>query len=340
MNHRKRLVLQAIVKDYIATAEPVGSRTIARRYGLGVSPATIRNEMADLEEQGFIVQPHTSAGRIPTDSGYRFYVDELMESEDLAPEDIEIIHSHYAQKAREMDHLIRQTAMVLSEMTDCFSVVLGPEWGSSIFRSLQLLPLRDRKAILLLINENGLVHHKLVEVPPNLSPGEMLRISEVLTNRLGGFTLEQIGRGMLEELEWELRKYRLLLEEVLEILRTNPHAGGEGPIYLGGAANVLKQPEFREIEKVQTLLGLLEKQVLVRDLLGDLSDVGAISVVIGNENKIQEMQDCSVVTATFAVRGGSLGRIGVLGPRRMDYPRIVALVDYVTRYLNECLKDW
>lgn len=340
LDQRKRLVLDAVIRDYVATAEPVGSRTIARKYELGVSPATIRNEMADLEELGYLEQPHTSAGRVPTDTGYRFFVDWLMESEHPCGRDLDMIHQLMVRKAREIEKLVLQTARILGETTECLSMVIGPEAGATVLQSFNLIPLRGQAALLVLVTGDGFSHNELVEIPEGVSPEELRRISWVLTRYLAGYTLERIGRSLLRDLETELAGYRVLLGQIMEVLHQGSAGGQEPRVFIGGVTNILKQPEFREIEKVQMILSLLEEQNLVRDLLVSREAGDGVVVTIGHENPQREIQDCSVVTACFYLGGRAVGRIGTLGPRRMDYGRVTALVDHVTKALSKVLTDW
>lgn len=319
------------------TAEPVGSRTVARRYGLGVSPATIRNEMADLEELGYLEQPHTSAGRIPSTKGYRYYVDELMDLEPPSAPEMERIRMHFAEQIREVDSLLRQAARILSEATDCLALIQGPTLSQSVFHALRMIPLRPGRALMVLVTDEGLVDHRLLEVPPDTRGEDLERIAAVLTDRLAGIPLEQVGRRAIGDLQLELAGYRALLDVTLERLLT-PDSGDEDRVVLGGTINLFRQPEFREIERAHAVIRLLGEQQLVRDLLNGL-DVGTgdVQVVIGHENPLAQMQEFSVVSATYMLDGREIGRLAVVGPTRMNYPRVVSTVELVTQTLSDVL---
>ncbi len=336
LTERKRRVLEAIIDSYVATAEPVGSRTIARKYRLGVSPATIRNEMADLEELGYLEQPHTSAGRVPSDKGYRYYVDTLMPMKRLTSEEVERIRAFYRQRYREMETIIQQTARVLSESTDYISVVLGPGLSQTGLRFVQMVPLGTDKAVILTATETGFVGHLTVNLPP-MSPEERERVIGVINEGLQGQRLEDLGRGLIRRLYRELSAFRSVVEELLGSLQSSLEGAEEGErVYTGGTTNILNQPEFRDVEKVKMVLGVLEQTRLVHELLGPPRS-SEITITIGKEIQIKEMQDCSVVTASYRVAGQPIGRIGVLGPKRMRYARAVAVVEQVARALSEAL---
>ncbi|REJ38305.1 MAG: heat-inducible transcription repressor HrcA [Bacillota bacterium] len=336
MDARKRQVLRAIVQDYVITAEPVGSRTVARRYGLGVSPATIRNEMADLEELGYLEQPHTSAGRIPSTKGYRFYVDELMDLEPPTAAEMERIRRLFAQQIREVDAVLRQAARILSEATDCLAVIQGPMFSQSIFRALQMILLRPGRALMVLVTDEGLVSHRLVEVPPETRAEDLERIAAVLTDRLAGMPIERVSRRAIGDLQVELAGYRALLDATLERLLT-PDVDDER-VLVDGTTNLFRQPEFREIERAHAVIRLLGEQQLVRDLLNGLdTGSGRVRVVIGEENPLAQMQEFSVVSATYTLDGREIGRLAVVGPTRMNYPRVVSMVDLVTQMVSDVL---
>lgn len=333
MDQRKRQVLKAVVQDYVDTAEPVGSRTLARKYGLGVSPATIRNEMADLEEMGFLEQPHTSAGRIPSDLGYRFFVDALMDAVSPPPELVERLRRLYAQRVDQVGRLLRQTAQVLSEATDCLALVESPQVEPITFRHLQLLPLSERRALLLLVTEEGLVQQRLVELPDPVSEVDLARISSVLSRRLAGLTLDHVRSTVLGELYDELAAYGALLEVALDALRP-PAADSDRQVYVLGTRRLFRQPEFQDLRRAQAVLGLVEQQELVRELLGSKPGEELV-ITIGHENPYPELYECSLVTASYWLGGEVAGRIAVLGPKRMHYARISSLIELLAQLLSE-----
>ncbi len=336
LDSRKKKVLQAIVEDYIATAEPVGSRTIARKYNLGVSPATIRNEMADLEEMGYLEQPHTSAGRIPSDLGYRFYVDCLMAPCDHSSIDHESIASAYRRKVREIESLIQMTVRVLSESTNCLAVVLGPQFGLARVQYLQFFPLFSHQALMVLVTDTGLAENRLIEIPEGTQPGELLHVGQVLNRTLAGLTLDEVSSTAWRELSSELARYRSIVEQVTELLEALTAQDGAERVYMAGTINILTQPEFRDIDKARMLLGLLEKNQALYHLLKPKTH--DLSISIGEENQMVEVRDCSLVSSAYHIGQSTHGHLAVMGPRRMDYSRIVSVVQIVEGVFSETLR--
>lgn len=335
LDERKNRVLQAIVEDYVATAEPVGSRTIARKYSLGVSPATIRNEMADLEQMGYLEQPHTSAGRIPSDRGYRYYVDCLMEAQQVDPSEEELIRRTFERKVREVDTLIRETARILSETTHLTAVVVGPQISKAHFRELRLVPLTEGRAVLIFITDSGFVENQVVELPMEVTMLELQKVSEILNQELRGQPIESLSRAAIRALQRELKRYGALLEQTLQFLSQNLEPGEKRRLYLGGTTNILSQPEFRNVEKIKSLFSVLENDELVTDLLDTVEPTDEQPAIqIGEEIKVREMADCSLVSAIYRLGDEIIGRVGVIGPKRMEYARVVSVMQAVTRQLS------
>ena len=333
LDDRKKRVLRAIVDDYIATAEPVGSRTIARKYRLGVSPATIRNEMADLEELGYLEQPHTSAGRIPSDKGYRFYVDRLMLPARLTEEDVSRIRRIYEEKAREIQTLIHQTARVLAETTNYLALVLGPQLEKATFQRLTLVPLRPGLALLVLVTDAGFVQTASVEVPQGVRDEELHHIAQVLTVRLAGVPIDVLAEAALKELQDELSAYRGILRKMVEVLVEVVQDSVDDRVYMGGASRIFEQPEFRDVNRARAVLGVLEHEQTIRELLNANAPDQGVMVAIGGETGMDATRECSLVCTTYEIAGVATGRIGLLGPKRMDYARAVAIL----RYVEDCL---
>ncbi|MGB9886029.1 MAG: heat-inducible transcriptional repressor HrcA [Moorellales bacterium] len=337
LDARKKKILQIVVQEYIATAEPVGSRTLARKYNLGVSPATIRNEMADLEEMGLLEQPYTSAGRIPSDLGYRYYVDYLMERQALTREEQEFITQSLITKLEAIEELIARTSEVLSSMTNLTGLALGPQWGKSVILHVELLPLVPQRALLLVVTNVGTIQHRFLDLPEEITARDLTVISRVLTRHLRGFTLETLRRKALQEIRDELASYQRVVRLVLEAVEEAMSGGRAERIYLGGTLNILNQPEFRrDLEKVKGILNLLETEHILRRLLLEETEAEP-AVRIGTENLAFNMPYCSVVTASYRVGDEVVGAIGLLGPTRMEYSRAVALVEYMSSLLSEIM---
>lgn len=337
MDERKRRVLQAIVDDYIHTAEPVGSRTVARKYNLGVSPATIRNEMADLEDMGYLEQPHTSAGRVPSDKGYRYYVDTLVGEQERASLDAEAVRQVLAFKAERMEGVVRQAAHLLAETTNFLALASQPEGPEERLAALQVVPVRGEQAVIILVADDGRVRTKLVEFAHAPSAHDLERIGRAISDRLAGIPLRQLGQGSLRAIATEIGQFGEILDQVKALLGREADAER---LLVGGATNLLQQPEFREVAKAKAVLQALEGEALLEEMLGvPPQRLPGVEVAIGREMQIQEMADCSLVTAVYAAPGGILGRIGVLGPRRMDYARVMRVVENVAGAVTSALRQ-
>ncbi len=337
MDDRKQKVLLAIVQDFIATAEPVGSRTIAKKYGLGVSPATIRNEMADLEEMGYIEQPHTSAGRIPSVRGYRYYVDYLMKKRELTREEEDLIRSQLETKARDVGKVIQRTGNLLSQLTSYTSMVLTQQMGPNNFKHVQLVPMNPAQAMVIVVMDNGAVHNRLIETPESLIASDLETLSRVLNAKLQGLNIETIKLTLLKELYFELGRHKHILDLALELIQDSLALKEEEKIYLGGVFNMLTQPEFHNVERIKTMLGILEQEKLLCELLsGESADEG-VTVRIGGEIKDYDIGDYSVVAAPYTLSGRKVGTVGVLGPTRMDYAKVISVVDFLTKNLSIAL---
>ncbi len=338
LNQRKQRVLEAIVEDYIATAEPVSSRTIARKYRLGVSPATIRNEMADLEEMGLIEQPHTSAGRIPSDCGYRYYVDRLMRKARLSPREEALVRAAFAKRVRELAALVQQTLKLLTQLTDYLVFLSAPQLENAALQQIRLLSLAPQRALLVIVAETGWVESKIVDLPVPLASAELDHIAQVFNEHFRGLTFQQITRTLLQSLSHELSRQRQVLDLMLEIIECVLTRESGEALYLGGTRNILKQPEFRDLKRVRHLLDLVEDESVLRTVLSE-TDPEGVTVRIGKENKHQEIQNCSVVSASYYLCGNVVGALGLLGPIRMEYARVITVVEYVTQILSEALSS-
>lgn len=336
LDERKRRVLQALTDDYIETAEPVGSRNLARKHQLGVSPATVRNEMADLEEAGYLHQPHTSAGRIPSDKGYRYYVDELMTRWSPGPDE----HAALYRRARAVrviiEEVIHEAARLLAQATNYASLVAAPRVEASIFRHIELVPLDANHVLAIIVSDPGFVQHRIVEVRRAVSSEACSRMAGELNRRLFGVRFGDIGPDLLGVIKESLGASHLY-DAVADLLTDGMAHQRSERVYLEGTLNILSQPEFRDIERARSLLALLE----TRDVLDQVLALGARSagttVIIGQENPVAEMRDCSVVVSAYTLNGEVIGAIGVLGPTRMEYSKAVGMVEYVAEHLSDTL---
>lgn len=331
---RKRQILQAVVEDYIATAEPVGSRTLARKWGLGVSPATIRNEMADLEDAGYLDQPHTSAGRIPSDKGYRYYVDQLLEPEPPRPEEIKRIEADLGAR-REMMHLAQAAARLMAELSPYAALAVVPGLSPSRLRRIHLLPVDESHLLLVLVAEPGIVETRLLELGNPAGQGERERWMEALNQELAGLTATEFDATALATIRGELGTN--LYVQVMDALHEVLSDAGEERLLMEGVANLLRQPEFQDSQRLMTLLqSLTGGSEVVEELRGKSRQPG-VTVSIGRENATEAMRCCALVTAAYQAGGEVVGMVGVVGPTRMEYRRVLSLVNEVASELSRAL---
>ena len=334
LDERKKKILQLIIEDYINTAEPVGSRNLARKYKLNLSPATIRNEMSDLELLGYLEQPHTSAGRIPSVQAYRLYVDELKQNPgSLTKDDIEMIMSSFNDRRRSIDDIFKATAKILSRMTKNVSMVLADQDDSAIFRYIKFLPLNENQTILVLVTDNGHVDNLTVNIPQGMETRELDYLANQVSKLLAGHPLSDINDDLLNAVQMNVEEDRVLFAALLNTIRRMGKTHTKKKVFLGGTKQLLNQPEFQDVERVKGLLGILDEERVVRDLL-DAGEDSGLRVTIGSENKFTGIQDCSMVRATYRLNGHVVGTMAVLGPTRMEYNKVISVMNYLHRYLQ------
>lgn len=336
LNERKKKILQIIIEDYISSAEPVGSRTIARKYDLGLSPATIRNEMSDLELLGYLEQPHTSAGRIPSAQAYRFYVDALIEPGTLTDNDMALIDGWYNERRRNIDDIFQSTAKILSRMTQNVSMVLTNQQTIANFCYLKFLPLDSQHAILCIVADDGSIDTNVVDIPLGMSSEEMDYLAGKMSKLLEDRNLSDISVEILQNVHTDVVEDKLIFSSLLQAVRKMTGRRQEQKVFLGGTKQLLNQAEFRDVERVRNLLGILEEEKILKDLLQGGEDSG-LKVTIGSENKFTGIQDCSMVQATYRLNGQIVGTMAVLGPTRMEYGKVISVMDYLHKYLKTIL---
>jgi heat-inducible transcriptional repressor len=338
LDERKQKVLAAIIEDYISSAEPVGSRTLARKYDLGVSPATIRNEMADLEMLGYLEQIHTSSGRIPSSKGYRFYVDDLLPPRQISDEEKVLINKWYRGRVKRIEEVFQETARIISRVTRNISLVLAPQLAQAAFRCLQFLPLDEHRVIAVVMTDAGFIENRIVAMPDGASFEDFQRMARVINKTLAGQTLDSIDPSSLKFIHDEMGDEDLY-EAAIGIIHRSLDSEKRERLYLGGTTELLSQPEFHDVERVKDILLMLEEKELLKDILHAHLGEG-LSVTIGHENKYRGIQDCSIVTATYHLDGELLGTIAVLGPTRMEYGRAMTLLDYMNNNLAEVIRKF
>ena len=336
LDERKRSILRAIIENYVQTAEPVGSRTIARKHNLGVSSATIRNEMADLEETGYLQQPHVSAGRIPSDKGYRFYVDMLMEPHPFSRGEYIQIQKDIYSAYNGLVKAIYEAARLVSLLTQSIAVVVAPSTDDLVFKHLHLVTLDKNSVLATLVLQAGIVKNKLIRTEEELVSEEVQNISTALSRRLKGTTYRDLGPTIFAEVTRDFGEIgRILVELVLQGLMEEK----EEQVYSSGTVNIFNQPEFRDPERAKSLLETLEEKDHLLRLLNAASKTSGVQVVIGHENEHNAMQECSLVTCTYYVGGDVVGILGAIGPTRMQYSRVVSAVGLVAASLSTLLTE-
>ncbi len=336
LNTRKQQVLEAIVESHIITAEPVSSRSIARKYRLGVSPATIRNEMSDLEEMGLIEQPHTSAGRVPSQPGYRYYVDRLMKKINLTSREERIARALFAQKAKVLANVIQSTIKTVTQLTDYLVLLSGPQLENAALKTIKTIPLTPDEALVVIVTETGWVESKVVDLPSGLAADDLEYIENVLNTYFRGLTFPQISRTILNNVYDKLIKQRQVLDRIMEVVEALLQENEDEVIYLGGAQNILKQPEYTDIAAVRNLMSFIEDEGILRRILHK-TNPRKVTVMIGREINYDPAAGYSVVSSVYSIGGNVVGTIGLLGPMRMDYARAMAVVEYTTGILSDVL---
>ena len=322
LDERKMKILQTIIKTYLETGEPVGSRTISKYADLNLSSATIRNEMADLEDLGYIIQPHTSAGRIPSDKGYRWYVDTLMEEKE---QEVTEIKEQMLQKADKMDQLLKQAAKVLAANTNYATMISAPTYNRNKLKFIQLSQVDENQIIAVIVMEGNIIKNKIVTVGENLGNETLLKLNMLLNTNLNGMSIEEINLGMIARLKEQAGIHSEVISDVLDAV-ANVIQVDDLEIYTSGATNIFKYPELSDKQSAQEIISAFEEKQqlasLVTQTLSEEENKG-IQVYIGNETPIQNMKDCSVVTATYELGEGMQGTIGIVGPKRMDYEHVM-----------------
>ena len=339
MDSRKQKILEAVVLDYIETAEPVGSRTISKKYNLGVSSATIRNEMADLEEMGLIEQPHTSAGRVPSDAGYRYYVDYLMSQSDIQEEAKRMIQQAVKDKQQQVHDVLRDSMKLLAEATNCTTVMMLDDRKSSTLQLLQLLLVEPGKALMVIITEGDKIENRFLEIPDTMTKEDLELVSMMINQNLRGLKVDDWQRNILENIFQNLSRQRQVVDCALEMLSSILNMKDKDrKIYLDGGLNMLSQPEFQDVNKVKHLLHSLEQQEVLSQLMEADNETG-ITVKIGSETGLDEVRDCSVIVANYKVKGETVGKVGLIGPTRMDYATAVSMLNTMAQTLEEAYKE-
>ena len=358
LDERKVTILKAIIKTYLETGEPVGSRTISKYSELKLSSATIRNEMSDLEEMGYIIQPHTSAGRIPTDKGYRLYVDDMMSEKEqnitnrenevaVKEQELSSMKDMLGEKVEKVEELLQNVAKVLAKDTNYATMVTTPKVTGNKLKFVQLSQLEANKILAVIVMEGNLIRNKVITVSEDLSQENLLKLNILINTTLTGLTLEQMNLSIVSKMENQAGEHINLVKEVLDAIVDTISSADDLKIYTSGATNIFKYPELSDSTKASELIYALEEKQSLSDLVvdddnsvdeQDSSSNNGIQVYIGNETPIESMKDCSVVTATYELQDGMKGTIGIIGPKRMDYEKVVETLKNMRTQLDDVFK--
>lgn len=337
MDERKIKILQVIINDYISTAEPVGSRTIAKKYDLGISPATIRNEMADLEEMGFLEQLHSSSGRKPSDKGYRLYVDKLMKVPQLTIEEENLIKSQLLSSALyEVEKIVKQATQLLSELTKLTCIVKAPSVNKSYIKSIQLLSVDNNNILAVIITDTGIIKNTIIRIKTPVSTEDLVKLTNILNVRLRNLSIEDINLTVINYLKTDLINYEEIFDAIIPALHESLSSSDVSEIYLEGATNIFNYPEYNHIDKARDFLFLLNNKENIKDMLNQSNN---ISITIGGENNLEEAKDLSIISGIYSICGRPLGAIGVIGPTRIPYSKVISILSKILKNINDSLNQ-
>ena len=341
LDDRKYQILQAIIRTYLETGEPVGSRTISKYTDLNLSSATIRNEMADLEELGYIVQPHTSAGRIPSDKGYRFYVDQMLADKEKA---VDELNKTLLEKSDQLDKLLEQAAKALANTTEYAAMISSPQQHGNKVKFIQLSRVDTKHILLVIVGEGNIIKNTILSVSEELSEETVFKLNLLLNTHLTGLTIEQINLGMISALKQQAGIHSEIVRDVIDAVAEAIKTDDDLKIYTSGAKNIFKYPELADQQKASKIVSTFEDKQPLHELVQETLDdsngdnSSGIQVYIGEESPIDSMKDCSVVTATYELDEGMKGTIGIIGPKRMDYGKVIGTVKSMMHQLDDLYK--
>lgn len=337
LTERKLKILQAIIDDFVFSAEPIGSRTLSKKYDLGISPATIRNEMADLEEMGYLTHPHTSAGRVPSDKAYRLYVDNMMERHPLSEDEQEAIRQRLSEDMSELDKTIERAAALLSEITHLTAFALTPREETNKLKYINLLPVDERSIVLMIVTESGKIKNTVLRMNSDYSERKLEILSKMLTYNYRGKEVSDILTvDIIKSIEGNMEAMSGMFEDIMpEFMRTLEKML-DTELYMEGLTNIFNIPEYNDLDKARGFMGMLNKKEELTRMITERGD--GVLITIGSENDDDEMKDCSLITATYRVNGKLVGKLGVIGPTRMQYEKVTSLVEFVTDNLSKTFK--
>lgn len=335
LDRRKLMILKAIIDDYIVTAVPIGSRTVSKKIDLDLSSATIRNEMYDLEEMGYLAQPHTSAGRVPSQKAYRYYVDQIIKNTSITKQEAQQLNSYFMQQLNEVEEVIAATARALSDTTNYTSLVLKPQLNKINIEHIQLVYIGHSRALLVIVTDAGIVKDTIIEVPESMDANMLFSVSQMLTNKLNGCSIAELKNRFASVVDGEMVRHREFFKTLFDAIEEEL-AANEQDVVFSGAKNILNYPEFNDIEKAKSFFKVLEKKDSLYKMLENAADL-EFTVKIGNENEDEDFKDCSIVTATYKLGEKTIGSFGVIGPVRMNYNKVISVINYMGKSLSEIM---
>ncbi|SEA78111.1 heat-inducible transcription repressor HrcA [Desulfuromusa kysingii] len=337
LNERSQNILEAIVEDYIASAEPIGSRAISRKHNFNLSPASVRNVMADLEEMGLLCSPHTSSGRIPTGKGFQYYIDTLLEVRALNQREKQNLRKNYRFKNMRMEDIMQEVGRVLSGLSQYTGLVMAPKFISTVFRQIEFIRLSQGRLLAIYVSETGLVQNKVIEADPTLTVQDLEQISNYLNAELNGMTIQEVREKLNDELHKDRVEYDRLKKQALSLSCAALQDEVEDQVYVSGASLMLGQPEFSTPEKMKRLIQSFESKKLLIELLDRGQSAQGVHIFVGSESSDIDLQGCSLITSNFSNQKGAIGTLGVIGPVRMNYSQVVPLVDFTAQLVSRVL---
>jgi heat-inducible transcriptional repressor len=338
LNERSRKILEAIIEDHIASAEPVGSRAITRRHGIALSPATVRNVMSDLEDMGYLIAPHTSSGRIPTEKGYRFYLDSLLRVRALTAQQKERIRRYYQRRGLRADELLREAGRVLSNISHYTGIVMAPQFTASVFRHIEFVRLSHGRILVIFVSESGLVQNKIIETREDLSQRDLENLNNYLNQRFAGLPIGKIKQRLLHEMTQEKALYDKLFARFMGLFDA-ALADESREVFIEGVSRMLEQPEFSDLERMKRLFQAFEQKSTLVEFLDKCQKSQGVQIFIGSETSYREIEGCSLITASYHSGDGTIGTLGVIGPTRMAYSQVIPVVDYTAQLVSQLLES-
>lgn len=340
LDPRRQEVLRLVVRFHVQSGEPVGSRIVARNHPEHLSPASIRNLMADLEEEGYLHQPHTSAGRVPTDKGYRYFVDRLQRATAVKRREARRIEGALDTAGGEVRRLLEEASQVLARLSSSVGVVMAPDLAQTVFEHIEFVRIGARQVVAIFVARSGVVNHRVIQLEQDHAQEQLDRLAALVVRRFTGRTLPEVRRELLEAMAREKEGMDRFMAEALSLtLRYLDQAAGDSRVYLGGTATLPSQPEFSDPQRLRELLAAFEEKSRLVGILNRCLESGGLRVQIGSENPEPEMSTCSVVASPYGAKDRPMGAVGIIGPTRMEYARAVALVEYVARSMSRALAD-